>query len=80
MLLLGAVRALLVGFKLIFELLYLLGRPVPAYCDGRPLTVLFQPDFVKAHPVQVEKRELDTGAPEDTAAVPDAMKGLGYIN
>lgn len=61
-------------------LLYLLGRPVPAYCDGRPLTVLFQPDFVKAHPVQVEKRELDTGAPEDTAAVPDAMKGLGYIN
>lgn len=61
-------------------LLYLLGRPVPAYCDGSALKALFTPEFVKAHAVQVEKRELDTSAPDDTASVPEAMKGLGYIN
>lgn len=60
-------------------LLYLLGRPVPDYCDGRALSVLFDPGFVKKHPVKSEGRALPSAGPADTAGDAAAVKGVPYL-
>jgi predicted AlkP superfamily phosphohydrolase/phosphomutase len=49
-------------------LLYLLGQPVPDYCDGQVLAGIFTPEFVKKHPVSSVARASDQGAPAPTGA------------
>lgn len=60
-------------------LLYLLGRPVPDYCDGRPLSVLFNAEFLAKNKVQTEGRALPEGSPADTAGDAGAIEGLPYL-
>ncbi len=47
-------------------ILYLLGQPVPNYCDGRVLTALFQPDYVRKNPVRSERKDVKDNSAADT--------------
>lgn len=60
-------------------LLYLLGQPVPDYCDGRPLSVLFDAEFLKKNKVKSVGRALPEGSPADSAGDRDAIEALPYL-
>ena len=62
-------------------LLYLLGQPVPDYSDGRVITTIFSPEFLKKNPVKTGARALPAGAPDDTSAAQGVpyLQGLPYL-
>jgi hypothetical protein len=68
--------------------LYLMGIEAPAGLDGRVLTEMVRPEFLREHPVRVEGGEFVAKAEvaatpytEDEAAeVEDRLKALGYVD
>jgi len=68
-------------------LLYLLGQPVPRDMDGKVLSDLFKPEYLRSHPIVYddEKEDLQTPTPggdyseEEAAQVEERLKALGYI-
>lgn len=67
-------------------ILYLLGQPVPRTMDGRALTEAFDQEYVSSHPV-IYAADLEEGAgpseggytEEESQAVSDRLRGLGYL-
>jgi predicted AlkP superfamily phosphohydrolase/phosphomutase len=67
--------------------LYLMGLPIPADMDGRPLVESLDPDFVAAHPVRREQadgqaapREQGPGfSQEEEEMIAERLKAMGYI-
>jgi len=67
-------------------LLYLMGQKVPADMDGRVLLDMFDPEFVRQHPVEYEAASNDPAGPagaqysaEEAGQVEERLKALGYI-
>ena len=75
-------------------ILYRMGLPVPADMDGRVLTEMFEPAFVRATPVQrcpeLAKGQAEAGTayhgpehtllPEEQAEIEARLRGLGYLD
>jgi predicted AlkP superfamily phosphohydrolase/phosphomutase len=68
-------------------ILYLLGVCVPEDMDGRILEEIIRPDFVCAHPIQLDSAEEIYGEKKPTnygereeQYIRDKLKGLGYID
>jgi predicted AlkP superfamily phosphohydrolase/phosphomutase len=57
-------------------LLYLLGQPVPDYCDGRILKTIISPEFLKKNPVKTEARALPDSS---TAPAVPYLEALPYL-
>ncbi len=66
-----------------------MGLPIPEGLDGRPLTEIFTPEFLDAHPPRFESprpgRLVAASDPavqprEDTEAMTRILKGLGYFS
>lgn len=67
-------------------ILYALGLPVPDYYDGKALTDLFEDDFVKRNPVQlqneaenIDRKKEDLYTQEEAAEMEEQLRGMGYI-
>jgi predicted AlkP superfamily phosphohydrolase/phosphomutase len=66
--------------------LYLLGLPVPDDMDGRVLEDVIDEDYLKKNPIKRvvtvtgEESVPKSFDPEETTAVKDRLKGLGYID
>lgn len=67
-------------------ILYALGLPAPDYFDGKVLTDLFDDDFVKRNPVQVQMEAEDIDrtkesvyTQEEAAEMEEQLRGMGYI-
>jgi len=68
-------------------ILYTLGLPRPATMDGRVLTDLFEPAYVRAHPVELTEsqpkgtRPTSGGlTPDEQAEIAERLRALGYID
>jgi len=69
-------------------ILYLMGIEAPAGLDGRVLTEMVRPEYLRAHPVKVEGGEFagrtETAATpytaDEAAEVEDRLKALGYVD
>jgi predicted AlkP superfamily phosphohydrolase/phosphomutase len=67
-------------------ILYALGLPAPDYFDGKVLTDLFEDNFVKRNPVQVQMEAEDIDrtkesvyTQEEAAEMEEQLRGMGYI-
>ncbi len=67
-------------------IMYCMGPAQPAGLDGRVMDSLFRPEHLGANPVRIGERGYETGdgrmpAPdaEETAAMTDVLRGLGYF-
>ena len=66
-------------------ILYRLGLPVPADMDGRVLTEMFDPGFVRDTPVRradaetLRQRPEHEWQPDEAAEIEDRLRGLGYL-
>lgn len=66
-------------------LLHWLGLPVPDHYDGRVLTELFEPDWLRCNPVrkrsiQVEQERGKSPKDDETWLVEERLRDLGYID
>jgi predicted AlkP superfamily phosphohydrolase/phosphomutase len=69
-------------------ILHLLGVPIPAGLDGRVLTEILKPEFLREHPVEGEAGAFEPmAAPRSTpyseqeaAEVEERLKALGYVD
>ena len=73
---------------LVPTMLYALGLPIPAYCDGQVLTDLFTNDFADTHPPQYEDMPMQRQQPgsegsvyseEESEQVSQRLRDLGYL-
>ena len=65
-------------------ILHLAGLPVPESMDGQVIADIFQPDFWQTHPPQPgpdlpPPEAAQTLTPEETDAIADRLRGLGYL-
>jgi predicted AlkP superfamily phosphohydrolase/phosphomutase len=72
-------------------ILYRMGQPVPDDMDGRVLTEMFEPAFVRAAPLTVEEQAGEATSPaathhpevelspQDQAEIEARLRGLGYL-
>ncbi len=69
--------------------LYALGLPIPAYCDGQVLTNLFNSDFVSAHPPrytdipmqrEAEDTEESVYSEQEHEQIKQRLSDLGYLD
>jgi predicted AlkP superfamily phosphohydrolase/phosphomutase len=67
-------------------ILYRMGLPVPGDMDGRVLTEMFEPTFVRATPLQqaevetVHRRPEHELLPEEQAEIEARLRSLGYLD
>ena len=68
--------------------LYLMNIPVPKDMDGRVLTEIFQPKYLKNNPIEYQEKSLEIIdrrsevelSDKDIKEVEKRLRGLGYIS
>lgn len=66
-------------------ILYLMGQPIPSDMDGKVLTDVLEPSFLKANPPRFASASGDEGTPdvgysdEEAERIKEQLEGLGYL-
>lgn len=66
-------------------ILYLMGQPIPSDLDGKVLTDVLEPSFLKANPPRFASAGGDEGTPEveysdeEAERIREQLEGLGYL-